>query len=128
MEESYRPHHIFCERFLKIDSSERSRKFIEAEQRLRDLIESDEETLVKAVEGVDRICQLCPDCRDGRCENQAGNEEAVRKWDNIILRDLDVAYGEAKTPQGWRDLIDRKRPLDLCRKRCGYSDRCSVFR
>jgi uncharacterized protein len=127
MGERYRPHHILCERFLRIDSSGRSKEFFEAEQRVRDLIESDEETLVKAIEGIDQICQFCPDCRYGRCQNQAGGEEAVKKWDSIILHGLDIAYGETRTPKEWRHLIDRKKPLDFCRRRCSYRDRCSII-
>jgi hypothetical protein len=127
MGEEYRPHHILCERFLRVNSSERSKQFTEAEQKVRDLIESDEEILIKAIEGIDQICQFCPDCRCGRCQNQAGGEEAVRKWDGIILHGLDRAYGETRTPKEWRHLIDRKKPLDFCRKRRSYRDRRSIL-
>jgi hypothetical protein len=127
MIERYRPHHIVCERFMKVEFPERGVEFTETQQRRKDLIESNDNTLVEPVEGVDNLCAKCPDCHDGRCSSPLGGEEAVRKWDVIILKGLGVEFGEARTPEGWRRLMEEKLPFDFCRNRCGYRTRCSVF-
>ena len=55
-----RPHHIFCVSFLKADFSERGAGFLHVEQRVRDAVWSDEETLIETAEGVDELCRACP--------------------------------------------------------------------
>jgi len=124
--ERFRPHHIFCERFLRLSFPERGEKFAEAERRVVEIIGSHEETLVEAIEGVDQICRVCLNRQGDRCESQAGNEDAVRKWDGIILKGLGIAYGETRTARQWRTLIDGKAPLHLCTSRCPHRSKCTI--
>jgi hypothetical protein len=126
MGESYRPHHIFCQRFLNLSFPERGEEFAAAKRRAIEVIGSHDETLVEAVEGVDRICRVCQNRQGDRCESPAGNEEAVRKWDAIILKGLGIGYGETRTAKQWRALIDGKAPLDLCTSRCPYRSKCTI--
>jgi len=121
-----RPHHIFCVSFLKADFSERGAGFLHVEQRVRDAVWSDEETLIETVEGVDELCRVCPLCRDDRCEPPQGNEEAVRKWDAILLKGLGISYGERMTSRQWRLLIKEKMPLQFCDTRCPSKSGCTV--
>ncbi len=121
-----RPHHIFCLGFLKVDFPERGATFLQVEQRARDAVWSDEETLVETAEGVDEICRACPLCRDDRCEHPQGNEDAVRKWDGILLKGLGISYGETMTSREWRRLIREKMPLQFCEARCPSRAGCAV--
>jgi hypothetical protein len=122
-----RPHHLFCERFLKVQPSGRGVEFEQVEQGIKDLAQTDDEALVEVVEGMDELCRVCPDCQDDRCQSTQGNEEAVRKWDGIILKGLGVSYGETRTSRQWRMLIEEKAPLDFCWARCPWKSICGVF-
>ena len=123
----FRPHHIFCERFLEINIKNRGEEFERVSQQRKETIEKQDDTLVEAVEGTDELCSVCPDCRDGRCHSPKGDEEAVRKWDGIILKGLEINYGEMRTSKEWRSLINQKAPLNFCKTRCPYRSSCTVF-
>lgn len=122
----FRPHHIFCMRFLQAEFPERGEEFEHADQRTKDIIQACDDTPVEVTEGIDELCRVCPDCREDRCENPQGDEEAVRKWDNIILKGLGVSYGETKTSEEWCMLIKKKAPLDFCQTRCPWKSSCAV--
>ncbi len=127
MRELYRPHHIVCERYMMFESPGRGMEFAETRQRLSDLMESNEDILVEPAKGVDKLCARCPECRNDRCWSPLGDEDAVRKWDARVLQGLGIEYGQARTPEGWRRLMEEKAPFDFCRNRCTYRTRCSVF-
>ena len=126
MTERFRPHHILCERFLSLDFVERGKKFAESKQRVIEIVGAHDDTLVEAIEGVDEICRVCPNCRGYRCTSPDGGEEAVRKWDSIILRSLGIGWGETMTAKRWRTLVDDKAPLDLCRSKCPHRSKCTM--
>jgi len=123
----YRPHHLFCERFLKVEVPDRGEEFERVSRERRDTIETEDDVVVEVIEGIDELCRVCPDCRDERCQNPRGDEEAVKKWDGIILRGLEINYGEAKTSRDWRILIHQKAPLTFCEMLCPYRSSCTVF-
>jgi len=120
-----RPHHIFCKTFLTLP--DRGEEFNQVSSAIKELIESNSDTMIEINQGVDVLCRSCPDCRDERCESQHGNEEEVRKWDAIILKGLGISYGEKRTVQELRELISQKAPLDFCRTRCPWKAMCTVF-
>ncbi len=122
-----RPHHLFCERFLKVELPDRGAEFEQVQQKIIDVMESNDDTLVEMIEGVDELCRVCPDFRDGRCENAFGDEDAVRKWDGIIIKGIGASYGEIRTSEEWGRLIGKKAPLDFCRNRCHWNSICTVF-
>ncbi len=122
----FRPHHIFCERFLKIKLPNRGEEFERVSQKVRNIIERQDDVIVEIIEGIDELCQTCPDCMDGRCQNPRGNEEAVRKWDDIILKGLEINYGEVRTSKDLRILINQKAPLNFCKSRCPFRSSCAV--
>jgi hypothetical protein len=123
----YRPHHLFCERFLKVEVPDRGEEFERVSRERRDTIETEDDVVVEVIEGIDELCRVCPDCRDERCQNPRGDEEAVKKWDGIILRGLEINYGEARTSRDWRILINQKAPLTFCEMQCPYRSSCTVF-
>jgi len=123
----YRPHHLFCERFLKVEVPDRGEEFERVSRERRDAIETEDDVVVEVIEGIDELCRVCPDCRDERCQNPRGDEEAVKKWDGIILRGLEINYGEARTSRDWRILINQKAPLTFCEMQCPYRSSCTVF-
>jgi hypothetical protein len=123
----FRPHHIVCERFVKVQFPERGAEFQQTEQKLKDIIQADDEILVEVIEGVGELCRACPNCRDERCESTQGNEEATKKWDNIVLNGLGISYGETRTPKQWRMLIAQKLPNTFCEKRCPAKPNCTIF-
>ena len=124
--ERFRPHHIFCERFLKVEVQDRGDEFKRVSRKRRDTIERQDNVEVEVIQGIDEICRVCPDCRDERCQSPRGDEEAVRKWDGIILKGLEIDYGETRTSKEWRRLIDQKSPLKFCETRCPYRWSCTV--
>jgi len=85
------------------------------------------DTIIEIMEGVDELCQVCPDFSDDRCCSPLGDEEEVRKWDAVILNNLGVLYGDKMTVRELRSLIEQKAPLQFCRERCSWKERCSVF-
>lgn len=123
----YRPHHLFCERFLKVEVPDRGEEFERVSRERKDTIETEDDVVVEVIEGMDELCRVCPDCRDERCQNPRGDEEAVKKWDGIILRGLEINYGEARTSRDWRILIHQKAPLTFCEMQCPYRSSCTVF-
>ena len=123
----YRPHHLFCERFLKVEVPDRGEEFERVSRERKDTIETEDDVVVEVIEGIDELCRVCPDCRDERCQNPRGDEEAVKKWDGIILRGLEINYGEARTSRDWRILINQKAPLTFCEMQCPYRSSCTVF-
>lgn len=86
----YRPHHLFCDRFLKGEVTDRGEEFERVSRERRDTIETEDDVVVEVIKGIDELCRVCPDCWDERCQNPKGDEEAVRKWDGIILRGLEI--------------------------------------
>jgi hypothetical protein len=123
-----RPHHICCEGFLRAEFPERGPNFLEVEQRVRGSVWSDEGTVVEAIQGVDQLCHVCPHCREDRCHHPRGDEEAVRKWDTILLTGMGISYGHTMTSEEWRLFIQTKMPLDFCRTRCPSKSTCMVIR
>jgi hypothetical protein len=124
--ERFRPHHIFCERFLEVKVPNRGGEFERVSQKVKDIIEKQDDVVEEIIEGIDELCQVCPDCRNERCQNPRGDEEAVKKWDEIILKGLELNYGEARTSKDWRILIHQKAPLNFCKTRCPYRSSCMV--
>ena len=126
MTERFRPHHILCERFLMLAFPERGEEYARMKRKAVEVVGSQEDTLVEAIEGVDDICCSCSNCRDDRCESTAGDEGAVRKWDAIILKGLGVICGETRTAGEWRALINEKAPLSFCTSRCPFRAKCTI--
>ena len=123
----FRPHHIFCERFLKAEVQDRGEEYMRVSQKRKDTIERQNNVIVEVIEGIDELCLVCPDCWEERCQNPRGDEKAVRKWDGIILKGLEINYGETRTSKEWRRLINQKAPLNFCETRCPYRSSCMVF-
>jgi hypothetical protein len=121
-----RPHHVFCGRFLKVELPDRGSEFERFHREIRDIIETSDDTSVEIIEGVDELCMFCPDLQDDRCESLFGNEDSVRKWDEIIIKGIGVSYGETRISEDWRRLIEQKAPLDFCRNRCQWKSICTV--
>ena len=123
-----RPHHILCDRFLPLDDMGRGEVFILTMQNIKNLLESDDESMIEVTEGIDDLCMDCPDRSGDRCENLHGNEEKVRKWDNKIVAGLGISFGERRSPKAFRDIIIKKAPLDFCQNRCPWKPFCKVFK
>ncbi len=113
---------------MTVEYPERGVEFNRVKQGIRDTTRRKDEALVEAAEGIDQLCRVCPNCQDERCQSPYGNEEAVRKWDGIILRGLGISYGETRTSKQWRILIEERAPLDFCQSRCQWKSKCSVSR
>ncbi|MCP4713592.1 MAG: DUF1284 domain-containing protein, partial [Deltaproteobacteria bacterium] len=94
---------------------------------IKKLLQSDSDTIIELIEGVDGLCLVCPECKKSRCENRQGNEDAVRKLDRVVLKGLGIAYGDQKTVRQLQTIITNKAPLSLCRTRCQWRNRCNVF-
>jgi hypothetical protein len=126
-ETKFRPHHIFCERFLKLEFADRGEEFGWVSQKRSDIIERWDDAVVEVIEGVDEVCRVCSHCQDEHCQSPGGDEQAVRKWDGILLKNLGIEYGEKRTSKEWRALMDQKAPLNFCVTRCPYRSTCTVF-
>jgi hypothetical protein len=122
-----RPHHIICMRFLRLEFPERGEGFRQVLQGIKDILQKEDDVLLEMNEGVDELCSVCNNCQDNRCQSPKGDEEAVRKWDHILLKGLRSSYGEARTAKQWRNLIEQEGPLDFCQTRCPKKLDCSIF-
>jgi hypothetical protein len=122
-----RPHHIFCDRFLPLDNLIRGEEFAATVNKIKELTQSESDLIIIVTEGPDELCKSCPDCKNDRCENPIGNEEAVRKWDSKIIKGLGISYGEELTVRALLSLIRKKAPLDFCQNRCPWKTLCGVF-
>ena len=120
-----RAHHICCIRFWNVISQERGKDFFDVEKKILDVLLSQPEARVMVVEGVDELCEVCPLCSDGHCVSPYGNEEEVRKWDGILLRELGIPFGSCFTSGEWWNLIERKIPYKICQK-CHWKEVCGV--
>ncbi len=121
-----RPHHIFCSRFLPLDSLVRGEEFARILHELRKLTEAESDVTVIVTEGPDQVCQYCPEYKNNRCESPIGDEVKVRRWDARILEGLGISYGEKITVKELLALIGEKAPLGFCRTRCPWKDFCAV--
>jgi hypothetical protein len=112
---------------MKDEFRDRGEEFTQASQKKKDILERQFDAMVEVIEGIDQLCQFCPDCQNERCQSQQGDEDAVRKWDGIILKGLGVDYGTIMTSSDWSMLIEEKAPLGFCEKRCPWKSSCAVF-
>jgi hypothetical protein len=121
-----RPHHLFCLRFLKGEFPERGERYRLADAKIKELLLKEDDVRLEAAEGIDELCLSCTNLGDGGCQSPPGGEEAVRKWDHLLLKGLGIPYGEAMSAGQWRSLIALKAPLDFCRQRCPKKSSCTV--
>ncbi|MBN2099605.1 MAG: DUF1284 domain-containing protein [Dehalococcoidia bacterium] len=122
-----RPHHIMCQPYMILETFDRGEAFNSLAKHIKEVLESQEETLIEVTQGVDDLCRECPLCRDGGCRSPDGDETEVRKWDAIITRDLGISYGERQTAGYLRTLTRRKVPLKLCLTKCRWRSVCRVM-
>ena len=121
----FRPHHICCVQFWMLTFEERGSDFLRVLDKLKSVLLLQPETKVIAIEGVDELCQQCPFHADERCNSPWGNEEEVRKWDAILLKELGLPFGTCLNASEWQMLIEQKIPFKLCQK-CQWKQECNV--
>lgn len=124
----FRPHHLFCTPFLPLENLARGEGFAETINLIRELVRNPEGVEFVLQEGPDRLCESCPDLKDGRCSNPAGDEEKVRKWDRKILEALDLSFGDTVSAVDWIRLVQERIPLEFCLTRCPWRHFCEVPR
>jgi hypothetical protein len=115
-----------CEPFLALEAFDRGEAFNALANHIREALESRADTLIEVIEGTDDLCQTCPLCRDARCQSPDGDETAVRKWDAIVLRGMELSYGDWVTAGHLSALIRQKVPLPLCLTKCRWKNNCRV--
>ena len=120
-----RAHHICCYPFWIEEFEERGADFLAVENKIKHTLLSAPESWVMVIEGVDELCRVCPLCIDGYCKSPLGDEDEVRKWDAILLKESGVSLGTCLTSTEWRALIEQKTPFKLCRK-CQWKKVCNV--
>jgi hypothetical protein len=121
-----RPHHIMCEPFMVLETFDRGEAFNTLATQIKEALESQTDTLIEVIEGTDDLCQFCPLCQNARCQSPDGDETAVRKWDAIVLRGMEISYGDRLTAGHLIALIKRKLPLPLCLTKCRWKNACRV--
>jgi len=122
-----RPHHMYCLRFLDFDFPDRDEKFNMVVSEIRGALVRGTGIMVRLVEGTDYICEFCPSCQNNYCTSPYGDEQEVRKWDSILLRQLGLSYGDELSVEECRALINEKTPLDFCQNRCQWREICGVL-
>jgi hypothetical protein len=116
-----------CEPFLVPEAFQRGEAFNTLAKRIKESLESQADTLIEVIEGTDDLCQECPLCRDSRCQSPDGDETAVRRWDAIVLKGMEISYGDRLTAKHLSALIKQKVPLPLCLTKCRWKNACRVM-
>ena len=122
-----RAHHICCAPFWTGAKGSRGPRFQQVEDKIKGMLLSPIDSKVMVIEGADELCQECPLCVDKRCTSAKGDEETVRKWDAIVLKELGLTFNTCLTARQWHDLIKRKVPFKLCH-RCQWKKECRIGR
>ena len=91
----------------------------------RQALNSELDTTIVVIEGVDELCKACPLCKGDRCESPNGNEEQVRRWDAILLKELGLSFGEALKVRDLQSLLKKKAPFRLCYL-CKWKESCTI--
>ena len=120
-----RAHHICCIPFWDMVFGERGPDFLRVEASIKEIIRSKSKVTIRVIEGVDELCQECPLRAGERCNSPRGNEDKVRKWDTLLLKELDLPFGTRLTSAEWGALITPKIPFMLYRK-CQWQTVCRV--
>jgi hypothetical protein len=118
-----RAHHIYCSPFMEITFPDRSEKFNAFAEKINETFASDHDAPVTVIEGADELCRLCRHCVDGRCTSPNGDEDAVRKWDTILLSQTGTAFDTTMSAGDWRKLVLSVFPYRLCKK-CRWKTVC----
>ncbi len=121
-----RAHHICCApSFFTGPPEDRGPVFDQIGDKIKSLFLSPADSPVMVIEGADELCRECPFDADEGCTNPNGSEDAVRKWDAILLNELGVTLHTCLTSSQWRSLIEQKLPFKVCQK-CQWKERCHV--
>ena len=121
-----RPHHIMCEPFLVLENFDRGQAFNALADLIKKSLETESDMVIEVIEGPDDLCRECPLCKDNRCQSPDGDETAVRKWDALVLRGLEITYGDRLTGAQFMGRIKRKVPISLCLTKCRWKSACRV--
>lgn len=119
-----RAHHICCLPFLRTELEDRGSDYRQTKNKIKTLL-SQPEAVITVIDGVDELCWRCLHCIDERCRSPQGNEDKVRKWDAILLKELGLPSSTCLTSQQWQEIIKQKIPFKLCQK-CQWKQACSV--
>jgi len=110
---------------MRTTFEERGSEYHRVKNEIKSILLSQPESAVMIIEGVDELCRQCLMCVDERCASPRGNEDAVRKWDAILLKEVGLPFGTCLTSGEWKALIEQKAPFKLCQK-CQWRQSCSV--
>lgn len=119
---SLRAHHICCSRFLNLPQ-DRGEKFRRTKQEIAKALMSDS-CQIQVIEGTDMLCSVCPQRSGDECASSKGGEVKVRKWDFLLLNELDIPFDTVLESNEWRHLIDKAAPFRLC-GRCQWKSYCT---
>ena len=124
-----RPHHLCCSNFLGEFDPARGNEYKKIKQRIVDAW-NQENNKFEVKEGPDILCMACTYFNGVSCIHPKGNEEAVRKWDRVMLDGLGLNYGQVIRIKHLKSLIIRKIPMDFCLLKCQYhkEKRCDPSR
>ncbi len=119
-----RPHHIMCEPFLVLETFERGQAFAALATLIKQSLETESDMVIQVVEGPDDLCEECPLCKNDHCQSPDGDEASVRRWDEIVLKTLEVVYGDRLTGAQFMARIKKKVPTSLCLTKCRWKSAC----
>ncbi len=95
-----RGHHLFCLPGFRGYGYSPEHAAVLA--RVKDLLWSYPETVVKVIVEADDICVACPHHKDGSCKQEPGGEARVRCLDHMVLRQLGMKVGTCLT---WQEVV-----------------------
>ena len=120
-----RGHHLCCSPILTIDLSDRGEGFMKVIMKIKDTLNNKLDATLMVIEGIDELCRECPLCDGERCTSPNGDEDKVRRWDNILLKELGLSFGDTIKVGELQALKDAKTPFRLC-YRCRWNKSCQV--
>jgi len=85
-----------------------------------------EEANIEVKEGPDFLCEACPYFDGQGCSHPEGGEAAIKKWDGIMLKALDLEFGQMMQVKEMDSLVGQRAPLSFCLNKCPHhrENRC----
>ncbi len=122
-----RAHHLLCIQGFK--GLGYSKEFTENMTRITKKIRQNTYSCIKISSGVDSICEYCPHCNEGQCNNGSSSSNTVMLMDSLVLHNLGIQEGSVISYEKILSLtrnLNREKIIEICGN-CLWARECLFF-